>query len=207
MPNHAHKTVSESERAQELRHDPFLYDLAGAAASRRRHRRSPRLRSGRTDRRFRGIRTRVHQAAVARPTDRALTDAGCSRIFSDKKSGKNAEREELWKALDYLRPGDILVVPSLDRFGRSIQDLIAIVSGLRKRGIGPIQGRSPASTYADAKAWAASSTNTNMPLDPHARGFRQGKRRGQAGVTRVCRAGGVTPPARHVVQILTRDRC
>jgi hypothetical protein len=138
---------------------------------------------------------------------RALTDAGCSRIFSDKKSGKNAEREELWKALDYLRPGDILVVPSLDRFGRSIQDLIAIVSGLRKRGIGPIQGRSPASTYADAKAWAASSTNTNMPLDPHARGFRQGQRRGQAGVTRVCRAGGVTPPARHVVQILTRDRC
>ncbi|MFI5987803.1 recombinase family protein [Streptomyces sp. NPDC051555] len=66
----------------------------------------------------------------------ALTDAGCGRIFSDKKSGKNAEREELSKALDYLRPGDTLVVPSLDRLGRSIQDLIAIVSGLRKRGIG-----------------------------------------------------------------------
>ena len=62
---------------------------------------------------------------------RALTDAGCSRNFSDKKSGKNAEREELWKALDYLRPGDTLVVPSLDRLGRSIRDLIAIVSGLR----------------------------------------------------------------------------
>ncbi|MFD3620646.1 recombinase family protein [Streptomyces sp. NPDC058676] len=36
----------------------------------------------------------------------------------------------------YLRPGDTLVVPSLDRLGRSIQDLIAIVSGLRKRSIG-----------------------------------------------------------------------
>jgi DNA invertase Pin-like site-specific DNA recombinase len=66
----------------------------------------------------------------------ALTEAGCIRIFADKKSGKNAEREELWKALDYLRGGDTLVVPSLDRLGRSIQDLIAIVSGLRKRGIG-----------------------------------------------------------------------
>ncbi|WP_307783604.1 recombinase family protein [Streptomyces spinoverrucosus] len=53
-----------------------------------------------------------------------------------EKSGKNAEREELWKALDYLREGDTLVVPSLDRLGRSIQDLIAIVSGLRKRGVG-----------------------------------------------------------------------
>ncbi|WP_435831799.1 recombinase family protein [Nonomuraea fuscirosea] len=66
----------------------------------------------------------------------ALKAAGCMRIFSDKKSGKNAERDELAKALDYLREGDTLVVPSLDRLGRSLQDLIAIVAGLRKRGIG-----------------------------------------------------------------------
>ena len=66
----------------------------------------------------------------------ALTEAGCIRIFADKKSGKSVEREELWKALDYLREGDTLVVPSLDRLGRSLQDLIAIVAGLRKRGIG-----------------------------------------------------------------------
>ncbi|MFI1890453.1 recombinase family protein [Streptomyces jumonjinensis] len=66
----------------------------------------------------------------------ALEKAECARVFADKKSGKNAERPELWKALDYARPGDTIVVPSLDRLGRSIQDLIAIVSGLRKRGIG-----------------------------------------------------------------------
>lgn len=66
----------------------------------------------------------------------ALSAAGCLRIFADKKSGKNVERDELWKALDYLRVGDTLVVPSLDRLGRSLQDLIAIVAGLRKRGIG-----------------------------------------------------------------------
>ncbi|NED00957.1 recombinase family protein, partial [Streptomyces sp. SID6648] len=66
----------------------------------------------------------------------ALEAAHCVRIFTDKKSGKNAERGELWKCLDYLRPGDTLVVPSLDRLGRSIQDLISIVSGLRKRGVG-----------------------------------------------------------------------
>ncbi|MFF3129819.1 recombinase family protein [Streptomyces sp. NPDC057908] len=65
-----------------------------------------------------------------------LEGAGCARIFTDKKSGKNAERPELWAALDYARPGDTIVVPSLDRLGRSIQDLIAIVAGLRKRGIG-----------------------------------------------------------------------
>ncbi|MFE5091995.1 recombinase family protein [Streptomyces sp. NPDC056638] len=68
---------------------------------------------------------------------RALTEAGCIRIItdkkSDKKSGKNAEREELWKVLDHLRECDTLVVPSLDRLGRSVQDLIATVSGLRTR--------------------------------------------------------------------------
>jgi DNA invertase Pin-like site-specific DNA recombinase len=66
----------------------------------------------------------------------ALEAAGCIRIFSDKRSGKNVEREELWKALDYMRPGDTLVVPSLDRLARSLQDLIAIVADLRKRGMG-----------------------------------------------------------------------
>ncbi|OBA66270.1 DNA invertase [Nocardia sp. 852002-20019_SCH5090214] len=66
----------------------------------------------------------------------ALQDAGCQKVFSDKKSGKNVEREELSRCLDYMRPGDTLVVPSLDRLGRSLQDLIAIVTGLRKRGIG-----------------------------------------------------------------------
>lgn len=57
-------------------------------------------------------------------------------MFTVKKSGKNVEREELWRCLDYLRPGDTLVVPSLDRLGRSLQDLIQVVTGLRKRGIG-----------------------------------------------------------------------
>ncbi len=66
----------------------------------------------------------------------ALNAAGCIRVFADKKSGKDAEREELWKTLDYLRPGDTLVVASLDRLGRSLGDLISIVTGLRRRGIG-----------------------------------------------------------------------
>ena len=50
----------------------------------------------------------------------ALNAAGCIRVFADKKSGKDAEREELWKTLDYLRPGDTLVVASLDRLGRPL---------------------------------------------------------------------------------------
>ncbi|MHA5052993.1 recombinase family protein [Streptomyces sp. SD15] len=70
---------------------------------------------------------------VAR-SDRKVTPVSPGTPSASHQS--RAEREELWKCLDYLRPGDTLVVPSLDRLGRSIQDLISIVSGLRKRGVG-----------------------------------------------------------------------
>nr|WP_281174915.1 recombinase family protein [Actinomadura oligospora] len=66
----------------------------------------------------------------------ALTGAGCIRIFADKQPGKNADRAELAKAMDYLRPGDTLVVASLDRLGRSLQDLITIVAELRRQQVG-----------------------------------------------------------------------
>ncbi|WP_214103261.1 recombinase family protein [Acrocarpospora catenulata] len=68
--------------------------------------------------------------------DLALTSAGCIRVFTDKLSGKNTDRPELAACLDYLRPGDTLVVLSLDRLGRSLQDLINIVGELRRRGVG-----------------------------------------------------------------------
>ncbi|CAM5298263.1 resolvase [Streptomyces spiroverticillatus] len=66
----------------------------------------------------------------------ALTAAGCRKIFADKKSGKNALRPELKACHAFLDPGDTLVVPSLDRYGRSLQDLINMVAELRTRGIG-----------------------------------------------------------------------
>jgi DNA invertase Pin-like site-specific DNA recombinase len=67
---------------------------------------------------------------------RALEAAGCTRIFADKLSGKTADRPELAACLDYLRPGDTLVVPSLDRLSRSLQDLITTVPELRRLGVG-----------------------------------------------------------------------
>jgi DNA invertase Pin-like site-specific DNA recombinase len=67
---------------------------------------------------------------------RALKDAGCIRVFTDKMPGKTAARPELEACLDYLRPGDTLVVPSLDRLSRSLQDLITLVARLGHRDLG-----------------------------------------------------------------------
>lgn len=65
----------------------------------------------------------------------ALTAAGCGRIFSEKVSGALVDREQLAAALDYLRPGDVLVVWKLDRLGRSLLHLIQTVNDLAARGI------------------------------------------------------------------------
>ena len=64
----------------------------------------------------------------------ALKEVGCEKVFSEKKSGLR-ERPQLEAALAYLRPGDIFVVYKFDRIGRSLKDLLNIVSSIHERGI------------------------------------------------------------------------
>jgi len=66
----------------------------------------------------------------------ALTHAGCEKIFRDTISGAKSERPGLSQAIECMRHGDVLVVWKLDRLGRSLRDLIDIVSTLRHQGIG-----------------------------------------------------------------------
>jgi len=65
----------------------------------------------------------------------ALTNAGCEKLFHDKTSGSRAERPGLSKVLEALREGDTLVVWKLDRLGRSVKNLVDLVSTLQKQGI------------------------------------------------------------------------
>lgn len=65
----------------------------------------------------------------------ALTAAGCENVYLEKASGKNTDRPELQKCLEFLRPDDTLVIFKLDRLGRSIRDLIDIAAKLQQRGI------------------------------------------------------------------------
>lgn len=64
-----------------------------------------------------------------------LTEYGCERIFMEKQSGAKSDREELSKALDYLREGDRLVVYKIDRLARSIFDLHKIANELQSRNV------------------------------------------------------------------------
>mgnify|MGYP002516970088 CR=1 FL=1 len=65
----------------------------------------------------------------------ALKKAGCERVYSEKKSGLK-QRPELAEAMKYLRAGDILVVYKFDRLGRSMKDLLDIISVLQNKEVG-----------------------------------------------------------------------
>jgi DNA invertase Pin-like site-specific DNA recombinase len=57
------------------------------------------------------------------------------RTFTDKCSGKDTARPELKQLLKYVRTGDTVVVHSMDRLARNLDDLRALVMGLTKRGV------------------------------------------------------------------------
>lgn len=63
----------------------------------------------------------------------ALEKAGCDRIFTDVASGAKAHRPELDHMLDLLREGDMVVVWKLDRLGRSMQNLVDLMTTFDER--------------------------------------------------------------------------
>jgi len=65
----------------------------------------------------------------------ALEKAGCDRIFTDVASGARAHRPELDHMLDLLREGDTVVVWKLDRLGRSMQNLVDLMTIFDERKV------------------------------------------------------------------------
>ena len=56
-------------------------------------------------------------------------------LFEDHASGAKDDRAGLARALEFVRPGDVLVVWKLDRLGRSLSHLLAIVTSLKKKQV------------------------------------------------------------------------
>lgn len=64
-----------------------------------------------------------------------LKKYGCKKIFKEKVSGSKSERQALNECLGTLQEGDTLVVWRLDRLGRSLKDLVSIITNLNDRKI------------------------------------------------------------------------
>jgi DNA invertase Pin-like site-specific DNA recombinase len=67
--------------------------------------------------------------------ERQLIGEELDKVFEDKVSGKDTNRPQLQRMLEYVREGDVLVVHSLDRLARNLVDLRQLVDGLLERGV------------------------------------------------------------------------
>lgn len=77
----------------------------------------------------------VRVSTLDQNTERQLDGLDLDKRFIDKASGKDTKRPQLQAALDYLRDGDVLIVHSLDRLARNLDDLRRIVTELTQRGV------------------------------------------------------------------------
>lgn len=60
---------------------------------------------------------------------------GVDELYIDKASGKNAQRPELQKMMEYVRKGDTVVVESISRFARNTRDLLELVEQLTAKQV------------------------------------------------------------------------
>lgn len=65
----------------------------------------------------------------------ALENAKCDKIYHDKKSGKNMNRDELNKLLSTIRKNDTIVVTDIDRLGRNFTEISDLYDRLKKMGV------------------------------------------------------------------------
>lgn len=80
-------------------------------------------------------------STVKQDLDRQIDALGAtgipsSRIYVDKKSGATTNRPGLTAALDFAREGDVIVVHTLDRLGRTVRDTLNLIHDLHERGVG-----------------------------------------------------------------------
>jgi DNA invertase Pin-like site-specific DNA recombinase len=67
--------------------------------------------------------------------ERQLENTALDRVFTDKASGKDVHRPALDRLLTFVREGDTVVVHSMDRLARNLDDLRRLVQSLTKRGV------------------------------------------------------------------------
>jgi len=59
----------------------------------------------------------------------------CEKLFVEKISGKNTDRPELQRMMDFVRQGDTVMVESYSRFSRSTRDLFDLIGQLDAKGV------------------------------------------------------------------------
>jgi DNA invertase Pin-like site-specific DNA recombinase len=77
----------------------------------------------------------IRVSTLEQNTARQLDGVTLDRSYTDHASGKDTQRPALAQALDWVRDGDTLIVHSMDRLARSLDDLRRLVRELTGRGV------------------------------------------------------------------------
>ncbi len=77
----------------------------------------------------------IRVSSIEQNTARQLDGLVLDRIFEDKVSGKSIDRPALKALLSHVREGDVVIIHSMDRLARNIDDLRKIVRDLTGRGV------------------------------------------------------------------------
>ena len=65
-----------------------------------------------------------------------LKAAGCEKVFREKITGTTADRPQLKKLMAALAPGDVVIIPAVDRLSRDTTDLMVIARDMQRAGAG-----------------------------------------------------------------------
>lgn len=77
----------------------------------------------------------VRVSTIDQNTERQLANVPLDRTFTDKASGKDTERPQLSEMIAYVREGDTVIVHSLDRLARNLEDLRYLVRTMTGKGV------------------------------------------------------------------------
>lgn len=77
----------------------------------------------------------IRVSTTEQNTERQLENIAIDKVFTDKASGKDTQRPALDALLSFVREGDTIVVHSMDRLARNLDDLRRLVQSLTKKGI------------------------------------------------------------------------
>lgn len=77
----------------------------------------------------------IRVSTVEQNASRQLDGQTLDRVFEDKISGKSTHRPQLQAMLEFVREGDTILVHSMDRLARNLDDLRHLVKDLTSKGI------------------------------------------------------------------------
>lgn len=111
-------------------------------------------------------------------------EQNAEKVFMDKASGKNTDRAELKRMLDFVREDDVVITESISRIARNTKDLLSIVEELNKKGVGfvslkeSIDTRTPQGKFMLTVFGAMAELERETLLQRQAEGIAEAKKRG-----------------------------